>query len=87
MKRYPGVVVDWIDSSSHGTWRRDWDTYGDVSRCRSLGFLVEKGRKKVKLLQSSEVTSDSMADAMIIPRVAVTKIRRLPGVYSTDRRK
>lgn len=71
------VEVDWTDSSSVGRWksREEYLAY-DPLMCRSVGYLLVKDKRKVTLLQSLAEHGD-MADATVIPRACITRMRRL----------
>ncbi len=77
-KPMPIVEVEWVDSTSHGSWSTP-ELYQDRIRgygllCRSAGYLFAKDRERVVVLQSQGL-SGNICDAMQIPRSAVRSIR------------
>ena len=72
------VEVEWIDSAHHQGWtaRSEWiESLKEkkYSVCRTAGYLLQKTRDSVVIVQSQSDV-DHMDAAMVIPRVAVTKI-------------
>lgn len=77
MKTMRRVEVEWIDSNFSRGWG-SLDTIRkemDVATCRSVGYVLEKTPKVLKLIMSHSGTSAS--DGLSIPRVAIRKIRSL----------
>ena len=85
-KQYPIDMVDWVDSCSIGTWKRP-EQYQEESYsvCQSVGFLINKDAEKVTLLQSRALETGNLADGIVIPRVAVTKITKLKSANKKRR--
>lgn len=75
------VEVEWIDSAFH----RGWGTLGEkrdrmsAAKCRTVGYLLEEGKREIKLAMSldDDPKDPSAADGITIPRCTVTKLRRL----------
>ena len=75
MKKYPKtrpVEIHWVDSTSTSGWNVK---PGACMRCVSVGHLLKKTKKRISICQNRSRHGDG--DIMEIPRVAVTKFRRL----------
>jgi hypothetical protein len=71
------VYVEWVDSESYGSWEK-----GDVMEandliCQSCSFVVRVYDNAIVLAGSRDPANDNWADFMKIPRVAITKIKKL----------
>ena len=85
MKYLCPVEVYWIDSNSMTGWsaadRRISQSKKESLLCRSVGMFVEKNKKRIILTQSSAISKDgyitNLAETLIIPMVAVKKIKKL----------
>lgn len=76
------ISVDWIDSSSNGGWMPMKDrAYPLNLKCSTIGYLIHEDRESVRVSSSIAFDNDEAADsfnaAITIPRVAITRIRRL----------
>jgi hypothetical protein len=73
------VEVEFDDACSSGQWRTMADHRRDdgPSRCRSIGYLLERSSRCITLAQSQSRDTQNVADTMSIPRKAVIAIRRL----------
>lgn len=69
------VEVRWIDSASNNGWR-EMDTDIKPVKCRSVGHLVKKNKRRVVLVMSV-ATSKQYGESLVIPRACVTSIRKL----------
>jgi hypothetical protein len=79
VKHYPIYRVEWDDTQSSGGWF-DKDGIKDVgtAKCESVGYLVHRDRKVVKL--ASIVEYETTRDAgyvHAIPRGCITKMERI----------
>ncbi len=80
-KSLPLVEVRWRDSAFHRGWsdaagkRREMS----VSDCRSVGYLISRDAKSVKLAMHTADDNAAFGDGMTIPTSAVRTIRRLKG--------
>lgn len=74
-KKLRMVRVRWVDSAATSKpWMADGETLA-ADKCVSIGYLVEKTKKKLLLAQSR--SSCEWGNPLAIPRVAVTSIRRV----------
>lgn len=78
VKLPPVYWIEWVDSNMNHGWR----TKGEIARkkehlsCYSIGFLIEETDDTVSFSASWDLT-DGFADAMTIPKVAITKMREV----------
>ena len=81
----PWVVVDWVDSAAEHRWVTVTEAKElSLYRCRSVGMLVAESSDHI-ILTLVETLHDEkdrylkmVSDPLSIPRVAITKMRRLP---------
>jgi hypothetical protein len=73
------VEVEFEDACASGSWRQMADHRKDdhPSRCRSIGYLLEKTRTYVTVAQSQARETQNVSDTMSIPRGAIVAIRKL----------
>lgn len=71
------VIVTWVDSASNGRhWVGADEAMGHVV-CASVGFVHKKRRKTLVLAQSVNTTGGQVGHLLAIPRVAITKMRKV----------
>ena len=71
------VHVQWVDSMFEPTgWTGDGDMLEPDMRCESMGFLVEKTRKYIRIAHSRDLQGpkESFAGLFTIPRSAITRL-------------
>lgn len=70
--------VTWVDSVMSSGWS-DTKDYGKdhPTRCRSVGFLLSESKSHVQLVLSQDPECDNVNGAITIPKVAITKRRRI----------
>ena len=68
------VHVSWVDSMGTSGWHNNIDADADI-RCESVGFLMDKTEKRVKIYMSKNAFQKG--DVLEIPTVAVKKIKYL----------
>ena len=75
------VEIEWIDSMTNGGWRSIESYKGDpaLALCRTAGYLVEKTKDHITIMQNQSLRSGHVSDSMSIPMVAVKSIRVLKG--------
>jgi hypothetical protein len=74
------ILIDWIDSAGSAGWKLPEECCGELSKCQSVGFLVEETDEFycVALNRSFNCnTENPFGDLMTIPKVAVTKVKRV----------
>lgn len=84
-KKLEVVAVTWIDSYHSGGWRGSDELppidHEVISECLSVGFLVERGKKFIRLALSNDYPSQPgvgrYGHFISIPRVAVKKIKKV----------
>lgn len=74
MSKYIPYAVTWIDSCSMQGWQKDVDN--STSQIESVGWLVGQ-TSKVITLASSVSNQGSILDPITIPRVTITRMRRI----------
>ena len=81
----PLVEVIWEDAAGWNKWFEDadWKEHGVVT-VRSLGFLLEKSRKVIKITMHKR-TDDINGDLFCIPRGCVVQIRELEKFLKEDK--
>lgn len=79
MRQLPAVEVTWVDSAHRSGWERleNRRKYQDVAVCRSVGFLLDRTKKQLRLVQSVDRELESAAEGLSIPAKAVISVRRL----------
>ena len=68
------VEVKWSDSASNGEWHRPKIKMG-LARAKSVGYLKQKTKRKVVLVQS--IGENQLQGLIAIPRSCVKRIRKL----------
>lgn len=79
VKRHP-VYVQWVDSGGHRGWRDPDDLNLEPMYCETLGWLVRKTEDTVTVALNGVFDNTSSApfgEFVTIPRVAITKMRRV----------
>jgi hypothetical protein len=76
------VLVSWVDSCSNSGWQRFNDApkgFWQPSRCETVGFLIHDSKHAITLALSrgADEFSSDFSETMTIPRVAITKIKKL----------
>ena len=78
-KRLYAVEVEWVDSA----FNRGWGNAAvktremDISICRTVGYLISRDKKAIKLAMNSADNDESLGDGISIPAVAVRRVTRL----------
>lgn len=77
--KHPLVEVEWIDSAFNRGWgdAKTKTKEMGISVCRSVGYLMERNAKSVKIAMNSADDHQSFGDGISIPTCAVTRVRRL----------
>lgn len=75
------VEIEWIDSMTNGGWRSIESYKADppLAICRTAGYLLERSKDHVTVMQNQSLRSGHVSDSMSIPMVAVKSIRVLKG--------
>lgn len=76
MKKHHAYIVKWRDSSTLRGWRAVDDGAHEVAIITSVGWLVRQTPKTMTLTTSISECGN-VADAISIPREAITKATRL----------
>lgn len=80
MKRYPMVLVRWIDSSSRAGWQNRKKATRQMgakdAQCVTAGFLLRKSKNRLILALNMADTGEA-GHLMSIPRVAIKRVRKL----------
>lgn len=77
-KNLKPYIVEWDDPATVGRWRDIAQAREETaSRCVSVGFLVEKTKKKIVLSLSYDEECRHVSDTIVIPRGVVRSCRRL----------
>ncbi len=74
------VEVSWVDAASTRGWRdgeRVRKEKTGLLECRSVGYLLSKNAREVRIVQSQGITNGDLAEMQAIPTSTVKKIRRL----------
>lgn len=76
MKRGTKVTISWVDSSSASGWQSD--PQQDL-RCESTGYFVSQTKDSITIAlnRSFDPMSIEFGQFITIPKVAVTKIKRI----------
>ena len=71
------VEVTWVDSCSYNRWahRDDHESHGP-SECKSVGYLIAKDRKSLRISQNM-ADGDKCDSTMAIPMGCVKRVRRI----------
>jgi hypothetical protein len=72
--RFPLVVVEWVDAYSTDPWTPVWEFDDEEKACRSVGYLVKKGKKHLHVAGTFSESGDDAACTMSIPRGMVKRI-------------
>lgn len=73
--------MTWVDSIGLGGWQRvpdEFDCFADQSMiCTTVGYLCKRKKDRIVLAMNIGVGGTNRGHLMVIPRVAVQKIREL----------
>lgn len=73
MRNFDKVEIEWLDSSHTSGWLENYPN--DDLKCRSVGYLLEKTNKSIRIVQS---LAEGQSDAMLeIPISSVLKYKKL----------
>lgn len=75
MKKFPFVLVEWVDSSRSDCWTPIDQFNPKVSKCMSVGWIIEQTKKRLSI--APHLGPGQSCGTMTIPKVAITKIRKL----------
>jgi hypothetical protein len=78
-RKYPLVEIEWTDSCSSNGWgtpERHMSKY-TISRCRSVGYLIERNAKHVIVSQSLSDDTGNAAEVLAVPASCIKRLRRL----------
>lgn len=77
IKVYP-CEVEWVDATGHSGWQSvDEALERKPVTMYTLGYVIEKTNKFLKLVRSVEDKGDDVGDVFTIPNDWVRKIKRL----------
>lgn len=82
MAELPLVLVRWLDAHTVGGWMKS-DEYRRLARkasdleTTSVGYLLERTRRALTLVQSISPNNDTMADSITIPIGCVLSVKRM----------
>jgi hypothetical protein len=80
-KKYPLVLIDWIDPWSKGGWSDNPEEVNEAWQhnfaCQSVGWLVKEDKEKVMLAASRTANDSQIGDLFLIPRRCINKITEL----------
>ncbi len=77
IERFPIVEIDWLDACRSGGWSSlDYYKKRTLAKCRTTGYLINKDRKHVTVMQSLGSDVDG-TDGITIPRSNIQKMRIL----------
>lgn len=79
MHKGHAVKVSWVDSCSTHGWNNRRDVRVEPSTIESVGWLVDRSKKSVRLALSraTDGYSTELGDFLVIPACAVVKLRRI----------
>jgi len=78
VRRTDRVEVSWIDATSHSGWFEVAEALDKQPvLMHTLGYLLEKTKRFVKIVRSAEDKGYAIGDPFIIPTDWVRKIKRL----------
>lgn len=74
----PKVEVGWVDATSHSGWMEVAEMREKAAvLMHTVGYLIERTKKHVKLVRSREDTGFAVGDVFIIPTDWVNRVKRL----------
>lgn len=73
------VVVEWIDAWSFGPWCRVEDHACAPSNCMSVGWLIEKNAKGVKISARLDLSDGNIGNAAFIPKSCIKRLSVVKG--------
>jgi hypothetical protein len=76
-EKYPIVEVEWTDAAADIGWKMLDDYKGDIHQhpCFSVGFLFEKGKGGVKLLQTANPYDGTGTELLFVPKGMIKRVR------------
>ena len=75
IRLFKKVRVWWVDSIFLSGWKNFNEIQPRDLRCQSCGFLVGKTKKDILVASSIDEEKTQAGGIIVIPRVAITKIR------------
>lgn len=80
IKKYPVVMIEWVDSHRLGGWRDTNEVIEILSEpkrmnCVTCGFLIHEDKASITV--ALNIGNEQCADAMTIPRVAISRIKKI----------
>ena len=74
----PKVEVSWVDATSHSGWFEIGEALEkEPVLMHTLGYILERNKKFIKLVRSVENEGHAIGDPFIIPTDWVRKIKRI----------
>jgi len=78
VRKAPKVEVSWVDATSHSGWYEvDEALEKQPVLMHTMGYLLEKNKKFIKLVRSVEDKGNAIGDPFIIPTDWVRRIKRV----------
>lgn len=78
LKLVPKVEVSWVDTTGHSGWQSVDEALNRAPvLMHTLGYLIDKNEKFIKLVRSVEDDGHDVGDVFTIPRDWVQRMRRL----------
>lgn len=84
LKKWERVEIDWIDSMHRGKWIYEGELHDIIQdkymKCKTIGFFFTQTKLGVVVVQSKSDDGEEKCNVdavMQIPKVAITKIRRI----------
>lgn len=76
MKKFPVLLVEWLDASSTDPWTDIADISGSV-RCVSAGFVVHRSKDCISLASTIDPVGGQACTIIHIPVKMILKKRKL----------
>jgi hypothetical protein len=76
VKKQPDIyLVDWVDSCGRDGWLHEDECKAEVSRCQTVGFLVEETKEAIALALNRTATEGHrpFGEIITIPKCAILK--------------
>jgi hypothetical protein len=83
-ERWDGVFIEWLDSGSHEGWMPEHELPTDMPVCRTVGFFYRENETGIWVVLNHDTASDDVCGVIQIPKVAITKIRKVLLKYDKD---
>lgn len=77
MSRRPIVEVEWVDAMATQGWDSPQRHLRGTGRCRTVGYLLERNKAHVILLQSECDHNGEVGESLAIPAPCIKRMRRL----------